>query len=93
MSRGLRCLFDGNRVHYQDLLGNGYDPSLATIISMVLSLCAAPALAYAQGHVFKLPFNRKNIGSNEEVEISVDPKSSSQTLAGVPVVVEKTAST
>ena len=94
MSRGLRCLFDGNQVHYQDLIGSRYDPSLASIILIVFSLCAVPALAFAQGYVFKLPFNRKNIERDEEgdrVMSSAELKSSSQTLTALPV--KKMAST
>ena len=61
---------------------------------IVVSLCAVPVLAFAQGYVFKLPFNRKNIEKNEEgdrVMKCLELKSSSQTLTAL--LVKKTAST
>ncbi|EPQ55285.1 hypothetical protein GLOTRDRAFT_76646 [Gloeophyllum trabeum ATCC 11539] len=59
MSRGLRFLFDRNSAHLADLIGNGYQPPITTVIILGASLAVTPLAAYAQHKIFPAPFDRR----------------------------------
>ncbi|KAF5357418.1 hypothetical protein D9758_005934 [Tetrapyrgos nigripes] len=72
LSRGLRFLFDRNSSHIEDILGNGYHPTLITVIMLAVSMGVVPLLALLQHRIFPQPFRRKTVESDEELAID-DP--------------------
>ncbi|KAL5490057.1 hypothetical protein ACEPAI_4890 [Sanghuangporus weigelae] len=58
MSRGLRFLFDRNKSHLADILGNGYKPPMSTIVIMAVTLALIPIFSFAQHKIFPRPFHK-----------------------------------
>ncbi|TFK50856.1 hypothetical protein OE88DRAFT_1659965 [Heliocybe sulcata] len=68
MSRGLRSLFDRNSAHIADLIGNGYHPTISTIIVIGVSLAVIPVAAFAQHKIFTKPFYPTDSDDDEVLE-------------------------
>ncbi|KAL5532899.1 hypothetical protein ACEPAF_4673 [Sanghuangporus sanghuang] len=58
ISRGLRFLFDRNKNHLADILGNGYQPPISTIVIMAVTLALIPIFSFAQHKIFPQPFRK-----------------------------------
>ncbi|KAF7297891.1 SET domain-containing protein [Mycena chlorophos] len=69
MSLGLRFLFDRNDSHAAFFVANPYTAPLRTRIVLIASLALTPALAFMQHRLFKDPFTRRPVESDDALRI------------------------
>nr|GAT49083.1 predicted protein [Mycena chlorophos] len=69
MSLGLRFLFDRNDSHAAFFVANPYTAPIRTRIILIASLALTPALAFMQHRLFKDPFTRRPVESDDALRI------------------------
>ncbi|KAJ7099449.1 hypothetical protein B0H15DRAFT_771119 [Mycena belliarum] len=70
LSSGLRFLMDRNSSHIADLLTHEFTAPLRTRIIIIASLGLTPILAVIQHRVFRAPFTRRPVESDEALGIN-----------------------
>ncbi|KAJ7198575.1 hypothetical protein GGX14DRAFT_666096 [Mycena pura] len=78
MSLGLRFLFDRNDSHVEFLLAHQYTAPLSTRIVLIASLALTPILAVVQHRVFRAPFTRRPVESDDALAIDFPSDGSMQ---------------